>query len=364
MVGQKNFPPLLVLLLNPGSEIRDPEFGMEKFRIGDKTSRIRNTEKNMFFFQFQRDILNTNKLFCTLVPAGRTFTIGTIRRYKRNRFFKKLPLPLDPERQPSEPFFVTRPALHAFSSELYINPASKELKLNAGTQELPPNSEEPTDAKKLPVQMDPKELRQDWQEILQERTSILCASEQSQPLDSQELLLLLGSGKLPLDPCIFQSDQFVIDLNLDVYEDFAKVDECTQGEEECTQGEEECYQVEEKCSQGEEERSQGVKKCTQREEERSQREECIQGEEECSQGEEESSQGVEECTQREDEYPQGKEECTGTQGEEEGTHGKKEQGGECLQEKEKCAQEEESTQGEDECTQGEEECSQGEDGFM
>jgi hypothetical protein len=325
----------------------------------------------MFFFQFQRDILNTNKLFCTLVPAGRTFTIGTIRRYKRNRFFKKLPLPLDPERQPSEPFFVTRPALHAFSSELYINPASKELKLNAGTQELPPNSEEPTDAKKLPVQMDPKELRQDLQEILQERTSILCASEQSQPLDSQELLLLLGSGKLPLDPCILQSDQFVIDLNLDVYEEFAKVDECTQGEEECTQGEEECtqgeeecYQVEEKCSQGEEERSQGVKKCKQREEERSQREECIQGEEECSQGEEESSQGVEECTQREDEYPQGKEECTGTQGEEEGTHGKKEQGGECLQEKEKCAQEEDTTQGEDECTQGEEECSQGEDGFM
>ncbi len=330
------------------SRIRDPGSGIrdgKKIRIWDKTYRyrIRNTEKNMFFFQFQRDISNNNKLFCTLVPAGRTFTIGTIRRYKRNRFFKKLPLPLDPKRHTSEPFVATEPAISLFSSELHINPAAKELKPTAGTQVLSLDPEEPTDAKKLPVQMDAKELRQDSQEILldsQERTSTLCASEKSQPLDSQQLLLLLGSGELTLDPCILQSDQFVIDLNLDVYEEFTKMKEFTQGEEEYTHGEKECTQGEEECSQGEEECTQGEEECTQREGECLQeKEECTgtgtQGEDERTQGEkehgeEECTQGMEECTQREDERPQGMEECTSTQGEEECTHGEKEQGEECT----------------------------------
>ncbi len=42
-VGKKKFPPLLVLLLDPGSGSRDPGYGMDKNQDPGQTSRIRNT---------------------------------------------------------------------------------------------------------------------------------------------------------------------------------------------------------------------------------------------------------------------------------------------------------------------------------
>jgi hypothetical protein len=65
MLDKKFFPPpLLVLLLDPGSEIRDPRSGIRDpgwiFRYG--SSRLENSQKNLSFCTKNRQIVPWSSL--------------------------------------------------------------------------------------------------------------------------------------------------------------------------------------------------------------------------------------------------------------------------------------------------------------